>query len=167
MADIKINGSGFENIQQLNQNTQLDKQTNRSGNFQGQTVNSISPPSESPLADGTQNKSLNAAIAKPPLESPLISTQLQNAGKGYRLSGVGSSLSNRTSPSNEALFDFAVGKNKDSEISKYLEQDPAASKAVEDIRRASLEIGSPDNSPKLDKSTQSRLDEFVSKIFVR
>lgn len=167
MADIKINGSGFENIQQLNQNTQLDKQTNRSGNFQGQTVNSISPPSESPLVDGAQNKSLNAAIAKPPLESPLISTQSQNVGKGYRLSEVGSSISNRPSPSNEALFDFAIGKNKSSQISKYLEQDPAASKAVESIRRASLEIGSPDNAPKLDKPTQSQLDGLASKIFVR
>lgn len=167
MADIKINGSGFDNLQQLNQSTQLDKQTTRSGNFQGQTVNSISPPSESPLADAAQNKSFNATIAKPPLESPFSPTQPQNVGKGYRLSEIRNPAPSAKSPSNEALFDFAIGKNKNSEISKYLEQDPAASKAVESIRRASLEIGTSDSAPKLDKSTESRLNELASKIFVR
>ncbi|MBI4854862.1 MAG: hypothetical protein HY819_23940 [Acidobacteria bacterium] len=164
MADIKINGSGLNNLQQINQdNNQLDK-LNRSGNFQGQTVNTISPPSESPLTDGTQNRAFNASLAKPPLESPFSNTESENIGKGYRLSEASSATS--ASPSSEVLFDFATGKNKSGAISKYLEQDPAASKAVDTVRRASLEIGSPDNSPKLDNASQSRLGELARKIFI-
>jgi hypothetical protein len=168
MADIKINSPGFNNIQELNKNAQLDKQLPRSGNFQGQTVNTISPPSESPLAvDTLQNKSLNAALAKPPIESPLTSEQNLKATKGYSLSEISGEKSLQSPPSDEALFDFALGKNKSAEISKYLEQNPAASKAVDVIRRASSEIGSLDFTPKLDSSIQSRLDNIASKIFVR
>lgn len=165
MSDIKINNSGLNNVQQLNQEAQIDKQINRSGNFQGQSVNTIQPPTESPLQDGLQNKSLNATLAKPPSESPFATTQTQ--GNGYSLGEISKSASTRQSPSNEALFDFASGKTKSSEISKFLEQDPAASKAVDSIRRGSLEIGSPDNTPKLDKAIESRLSDLASKIFIR
>lgn len=167
MADIKINNPGFNNIQELSKNAQQDKQTPKSGNFQGQTVNTISPPSESPLADALQNKSLNATLAKPPIDSPLTNTQNLKTPKGYNLSEISGTKPAQSPPSDEALFDFAVGKNKSAEISKYLEQNPAASKAVDVIRRASSQIGSLDFTPKLDSSSQSRLDNIANKIFVR
>lgn len=160
MSDFKINDSGLK-LPQFNQETKLDQQLNRSGNFQGQNVNPTQPPAESPVIDGAIKKSLNAASVQPPIESPFSS----KTAKGYRISETSNSTTSRNAPSNEALFDFATNKNTSASISKYLEQDPAASKAVATIRQANKEIGSPDSNPKLDISTQSRLSQLSSKLF--
>jgi hypothetical protein len=163
MSDFKINSGSGINLPQFNQEQKLDQQINRSGNFQGQNVNAAQPPAESPVIDGAIKKAFNAASVQPPTESPLSS----KPAKGYRISETSNSATSRNAPSNEALFDFATGKNTNASISKYLEQDPAASKAVATIRQANKEIGSPDNNPKLDTATQTVLAQLASKIFQR
>src|SRR5690242_8772587 len=83
------------------------------GKFQGSNASAVQPPVESPVAG-----QLNAKRAEPPAESPLKPGE----------------------PTSEQLFDYATGNNKSDAVGKYLEQDPAASKAVSAIKRGHDEI---------------------------
>jgi hypothetical protein len=167
MSDIKnVSSSGLNNInEQLNE----DKlKTARNGNFQGANVNSVAPPQESPLSASGQEanqKQFSAARIAPPSESPLSA-----GSNGYRIANqqAQSNQSNAArQPSNDQLFDHATGASNDRATRAYLEQDPAASKAVAAIQRGHQEIGSPDNEPQLDGAASARLDALAKSIFRR
>lgn len=161
MSDIKINDSAIK-IQPLNQEAKLEQTLNRSGNFQGQNVNAALPPTESPLLDGNIKKSLSASVAQPPVESPFATDSSNIKTKGYSFNSETNKV--QSAPTNEELLDFALNNTNSSKISKYLEQDIAANKAVAAIRRGQSEIQSNQN-PELSSNTEINLANLANKIF--
>jgi hypothetical protein len=163
MADIKNINDAASKIDNLR--TEQIQEGVQGGKFQGTNASAVQPPVESPLSsvrpEGGQQ--LNAKLAAPPIESPLKADRSIRS-EGYRFT-QSPSLNRIDQPGSEQLFDYAVGQSRDESVRKYLEQDPAASKAVAAVRKGHSEIGSPDAEPNLDQAAKSRLEEIAKHIF--
>lgn len=144
MSDIKnIGGDAALKVNELRAPEQAEQELARSGKFQGANVNAVSPPAESPLGVENSGARLNATRVPPPAESPNLAS----------------------APTNDQLFDYAVGNSQEAGVRDYLQSDPAASRAVSAIARGNREIGDIDREPQLDQSVLRRLDEIAKGLF--